>query len=173
MGGSKSFFYGLGTGLMIGATIIQLTHTSEESIRATETVDLTKTERSIEELRQEANELGYQLYNITEKRYTEEELQSKLAEEINMDILTETASPNSNPLEQKQSKDQGIEFTISPGSGLRSISQTLLDHGLISDREQFLRVMEERGISGKVRAKTYRFSDKPTLERLITELTNP
>jgi hypothetical protein len=173
MAGSKSFFYGLGTGLMIGATIIQLANTNNGSMRTTETVDLTKTERSVEELRQQANELGYQLYNITEKRYTEEELQSKLAEEMNTAILPERAPSNPNTLAQKQNKDQSIEFTISPGSGLRSISKTLLDIGLISDREQFLRIMEERGISGKVRAKTYRFSDKPTLERLITELTNP
>lgn len=155
MASRKSYLYGLGTGLIVGAVVLQLATIGEETARApAPSVENQLTEQ---QLAAAADRFGYVLKRADVAWYSEEEVAAKVAE-----AEAEGGAPR-----------KIYAFTIASGSELRTIADLLYELGLVDDYNGFLREMDARGLSGKVRAKHYRFDEVPTMDVLIEELTKP
>jgi len=191
----KPFLYGLGSGLIAGALLLQLASIgSGESLMTPEKLEAAAT----------AN--GYVLKDARTAWYSEEELRERIAaaEERARREAAENAAaaagneaaPAGGAAESGASGASGgsepasgaggssgseagesgpskmiYAFTIAPGSDMTTIARLLYELGLIDDYNGFLIEMKERGLTRKVQAKHYRFDSVPTLDELIEELT--
>lgn len=158
MASRKLFLYGLGTGLIAASLILRLADIGQSaSEQAADEPSSRANALTIEQLRSAAEENGYILHDASLTWYTEEELQSRLAESAS----------------QQQEVATVYAFTIASGTELGTIARMLFDMGLIKDPNHFIEQMEERGLAGKVQAKYYRFDGMPSLEKLIAGLISP
>lgn len=166
MASRKTYLYGLGTGLIAGALLLQLASIGESASRV----------MTYEELQAAATARGYVLHDANTTWYTAEELETKVAEAEARARAEE--GRDANPADN--SVDSGTEtggmvyaFTIAAGTELATVAKLLYELGLVSDYNGFLLEMEQRELTGKVQAKHYRFDEVPTMEELIEELTTP
>lgn len=169
MADRKTFLYGLGSGLIAGALLLQLASIGEGDAAA--------------DLEAAATANGYVLKDARTAWYSESELQDRIEEAVAQarreaadgatGAAPEQSAAGNDPSAANGGKSDKIyAFTIASGSELTTIARLLYELGLIDDYNGFLRLMEERGLAGKVQAKHYRFDSIPTMDELIEELTS-
>ena len=188
MAGRKSFLYGLGSGLIAGAVLLQLASIGGSDALLTP-----------EELEAAATANGYVLKDARTAWYSETELKERLAaaeEKVRSEIAKQPAKEpgaqagragagggasdagggagtgaGGSPGPEGGGEPAKIyAFTIASGTDLTTVARLLYELGLIDDYNGFLMLMEERGLAGKVQAKHYRFNSVPTTEELIEAL---
>ncbi|MCI3918995.1 hypothetical protein MO973_01970 [Paenibacillus sp. TRM 82003] len=168
MASRKTYLYGLGTGLIVGAVMLQLATIGESTART----PIPEAEYNLteQELTAAAKRFGYVLKQADVVWYSEEEVAAKIAE-AERRVRAETPPPGEAP--NGSAAQKVYAFTIAPGTELRTVADLLYELGLVSDYNEFLQEMDERQLTGKVQAKHYRFDEIPTLDALIEKLTTP
>lgn len=153
---NKLFLNGLGTGLIIGAILLQLMISVSEA----ENKPLPESEpplkqevNDLDALKETAKELGYQLY-------TQEE----------MDKLLKAAKEET----YKQSSVKIIKaFVIPSGSAASEVANMLLDLKLIADKQSFEDALSQKQLNSKIQPGYYQFEGTPKLAEVIKKITKP
>ncbi|HZG75675.1 MAG TPA: hypothetical protein VEZ72_07430 [Paenibacillus sp.] len=171
MASRKTYLYGLGTGLIAGALLLQLASIGESA-------SLTN-----EELEAAAAAGGYVLKDARVAWFNESEVEARVEEAVAAalaDKPTDEPAPEAKPAETTPPPAQApaeaakvYAFTIAEGTELKTVAKLVYELGLVADYNEFLIEMDERGLAGKIQAKHYRFDRVPTLDELIVALTTP
>jgi len=168
MASRKTYLYGLGTGLIAGALLLQLASIGESASVEPEPNAAEALELTPEQFREAAEARGFVLQPANETWMTRAEAE-KMAADAEARVRAEL---------QAAAGDEGAGgivygFTIAPGTELTTIARLLYELGLVDDYNGFLLEMNERKLAGKVQAKHFRFDAVPTTDELIEALTTP
>lgn len=180
----RSGLMGLGIGLMIGASMLQLILAAQDQSKP-----LTR-----EQLEKKAEAAGYVVYSADKPLYTEEELQAKIEEAIQQaQKKAEAAEPTSAPSDKqeieppaKTSPESDASPSASPGATdsedpkattlyvktgmtLTEVAAKLEQLGVVEDGDDFLDKCWS--IAKDLKVGTAVFTGKPTYRQIMTELT--
>lgn len=158
----RKLLIGLGAGLMLGASVLELMNAAQPSSAWTEEQWLAQAER-----------LGYQVFPAGEKVYTRDEVDRMVREaEARAAAAAGTGKQAGNGTSAKGEEDgRTLMMPITSGMTLQEAAEGLLVLGLLADRkdyEDFLRAA--RPYSGKIQPGIAVFRGRPTHEELIAEL---
>jgi len=161
----KTYLYGLGTGLIAGSLLLQLASIGESSAGT----------MSEDQLEAAAAASGYVLKDARVAWFTEQQVQEKVTEaEGKLRAQLEAEGASNAPVPAETAKPTMVYgFTIGAGTELKDVAKLVYELGLVNDYNGFLIEMKERGLSGSVQAKHYRFDRVPTTDELIEALTTP
>jgi hypothetical protein len=161
MANRKTYLYGLGTGLVAGALLLQLGTIGQSGREGRPEAGPSASETiTIDQLEEAAEANGYVLHDANETWLTGAEAEAKVTE-----------------AEERVGAEAGTSviygFTVAAGSELTTIAKLVYELGLVKDYNEFVNTMKERGLAGKVQAKHFRFDGVPTLDELIEALITP
>jgi hypothetical protein len=190
----RSWLMGLGIGLILGASMLQLVLAAKNQSNS---LSLTR-----EQLEEEASKSGFVVYPVDERIYTEEELQAKLEEaakakeqpaagtdQSKAKVTTDesnAAKPQDQSDEQKDTSTPDTEVSASPsapvaedpavatlyirpGMTLTEVANKLEQLGVVDDAADFLDKCFS--IASDLEIGTSVFTGKPTYRSIMTELT--
>lgn len=163
----KTFLYGLGSGLIAGALLVQLGNIGEMAKRPLDQLPIQEMTR--EQFRSMAEKYGYGLYDANTSVLTQEEaehLVQEAAEKARAEALEEAEGDRS-------SNTTVYAFTIAPGSTLQQVALLLEAIGFVQDADSFMNNMKAQGLSSRIRAGAYRFDEVPAFDELAEKLTTP
>ncbi|WP_199618012.1 hypothetical protein [Paenibacillus alkalitolerans] len=153
---NRTYLFGLGTGLIAAALVLQLVFEAEKvSFRDT---DEPETPIGIEQVQEAAAKLGYEVYKRDEPVYTSDEVEQRVQDALK---------------KESAEKKQSYAFSIGPGTDVSSIAHMLVEMGLVGDWRLFVDEIEKRSLADSVQARYYIFEEKPDMKSLIAELTSP
>ncbi|MBB6732880.1 hypothetical protein [Cohnella zeiphila] len=160
----RGWLIGLGLGLMLGASMLQLMDVARS---APQSVQLPNEPFSREELEKEAGAKGYKLVRDDGETYTKEQLDAAVAQ------AKKEAADSPAPLSSGEAEGDGmtkeLDYYVPPGASLQEVASALLAMELIDDKDAFIKLAKPSG--GKIRVGLCRFSGKPTPEEIVAELT--
>ncbi|THF81238.1 hypothetical protein [Cohnella fermenti] len=185
----RGLLIGLGLGLMIGASSLQLMLAAEKGASSLNLSDASLTR---EELREAAEAQGFALVDAAVKTYTQEELDAAVqkagsdaqaaggtdgiagsgADEAATGPASSAASPASSPADSSAAsseEEHTYSFYIRAKASLLEVATGLEELGLIDDKEQFAK--QAAAYSKSLRVGTCLFVGKPTYEEIIAEIT--
>lgn len=171
----RSLFMGIGIGLMLGASMLELMNAAGAQSTSFISGPLTK-----DELRQAAEEQGFALYTKEEMNRKIDEAIAALPDETEPTVTSTTepspsASPNAkaepSPSAEKETADADKIYSIyvEYGDNLKIVADKLKKAGLIVDTAAFIR--KAYPISKKLEVGTSFFKGKPTPKQMMDELT--
>lgn len=197
---NRSFMIGLGSGLLVGALLLQLMNAGTGASvvpQASEVVKPTK-----EQLQEQAEALGLKLVEADDKRMTEEEWKRQM--------MDKSAKPQGSPVKAPEagqkaeapktpekpaapaSKASGqpaanaaadginkpktpeaplISVKIASGSNLTDVADKLKKSGVISDAAAFVETGRGLKMSTKIRSGTYEFAKGEDFDSIIAKIT--
>ena len=168
----RSWLMGLGIGLIVGATMLQLI------LAAKEQVGNMKTREQLEE---QASKAGSVVYPANEKIYTEEELQAKLDEAVKAQQKAEAPSPSPSPSSESkepisespsaiaEDEPKATTLYVRPGMTLTEVAKKLEELGVVEDSSDFLDKCWS--IAKDLEVGTAVFTGQPTYRAIMSELT--
>lgn len=178
----RSGLMGLGIGLIIGASMLQLILAAQD-----QTKPLTR-----EQLEKKAVAAGYVVYKADELLYTEEQLQSKIEEAVQQaqkkaeeadpaptDKQTSEsaaepspdseASASESPDATEEEEPKAVTLYVRPGMTLTQVANKLEELGVVEDGADFLDKCWS--IAKDLEVGTAVFTGQPTYRQIMTELT--
>lgn len=173
----RSWLMGLGIGLIVGASMLQLILAAKEQAGSINTK---------EQLEEQASRAGYTVYPANVKMYTEEELQAKLDEAVKARQEAEATSPSPSPSteskepESTESASESPSATaeeepkattlyVRPGMTLTEVAKKLEELGVVEDGDDFLDKCWS--IAKDLEVGTAVFTGQPTYRAIMSELT--
>ncbi|MFC5702104.1 hypothetical protein ACFPVX_12455 [Cohnella faecalis] len=172
----RSWLMGLGIGIILGASMLQLIllakglQTSEKN--GSEAI-------TREQFESYAKEQGLAFYPSAEKRYSEDELAAKIDAAIaalpeQTDRAQDAASPKADSAESngKEPSDGSSEeksIRVEYNDTLIIVAGKLKDAGIIDDEADFLK--QANSISKKLKVGTSTFTGKPAYSEIMKHLT--
>lgn len=179
----KRYLFGLGTGLIIAAILLELMHFAEAgtggallppSVSDEErTYSVDERTYSADELRRIAGNMGYDIYEKSIKLYTQAELDEQLALQAESAGEQSVAPPDDSELGEIVENTNTMSFSITIKQGMRSfeVSELLVKAGLIDDAKAFTEVVNLRGLTNRIRVGTFVFTERPDTDALIEAIT--
>ena len=153
----RSFWTGLGLGLIAGCLLLQmmLIGSAEPAMSSIEEID-------VETLKQQAENLGYRLYESGERWYSNAELAEKVSE-AKQDALASV----------EQNMEPGLERAvyIAPGMSSIQVADLLAKVSLIEDKDLFIQEIKKRKQQGQIQAGVISFKGEPDIAEIIDRLT--
>lgn len=173
----KMFLSGLGSGLIIGALLLQ---TLIGWHKPSTGVD----ENELEGRVKQAVEQERMVQIVPVKERLEQEKQQLEREKMELEAQKRQLQEEASVLEQRQleleqtgskAKDKTAEsaaaLIVVPGMSAIQIAEELHRLGVIDDPAHFVRLTVERGVKDKLRTGTYVFAAKTDAEQILTLLT--
>ncbi|KIL35313.1 hypothetical protein SD71_14885 [Cohnella kolymensis] len=158
----RSWLMGLGIGLILGASMLKVMLIGKEQAEMVAGQEPISRER----LQAEAKMAGFVLLPVNEKRYTQQELDAKIAAAASSN--NNKAKPAAPPA--KQGKEPRIvTLNVRSNMTLSIVAEELQKHGVIEDAGDFMEKAES--IEKKLKIGTAVFIGKPTYKQIMTELT--
>lgn len=173
----RSWFMGLGAGIVLGALLLQIITFAENQNDSLDKLngEITYTQKQLDEAVAKA---------VADAKASPASSEGKSGSPSPSGSTSPspTASPSTSPSESPSASaspsssadadnQQEIVFYVYEGMDLRRVARTLQRLGLVEDAEDF--VDASREIAGKIEVGTSRFKGKPTYEEIIAELTRP
>lgn len=187
---------GLGIGLILGASMLQLILAAKEQAGNAAELPMTR-----EQLEEEASRANFVVYPKDETLYTEEQLQVKLeeaaakaetekesepepsesAKATDEPASEEESASNAAPQSEEQPSsgtakeddaktgEESVKLYVSPKMTLQEVGKKLEELGVVADGADF--VAQSKAIATKLDVGTAVFSGKPTYEEIRQELT--
>lgn len=157
--------FGLGAGIIIGAILLQLTYAvfPKEDGQAEE-------EPTAEQLQILADGLGYAVYPKSEKRYTEPEVEERIAK-----ALRDEESKRQAAEVWSGETSTGYEVSlvvIEPGMNPQEVAEALVLAGLIEDGGAFVEELRKRRLAGRIQIGSFTFVGKPEMSEIIKTITS-
>lgn len=187
---NRSFMLGLGAGLIAGALLLQLMligqgsfskpQTREEVERAAALLDLKVVEEHEELMTKEEWEAQGRQGSEDEPDGDTPSVTSPESPEAPVppsspsagDETDETKSDDSNLTGELPNQGSSyIEYKISGGTTLSGVADGLLRNGIISDKDEFLKLATDQKINYTVRAGTYQFIAGEDYNSIIKKLS--
>lgn len=149
---NKRFLYGLGMGLILGAALLQMMNAVPKAADLPNSTPENQTvaEITLDGMLQKVEDAGYQVFDKTEKIYTQTDIDQASAK-----VKTEWA------------------FFVPPGMGPAELADLLFELKLIDSAESLTKALNVKQLNKKIQAKVYHFKEKPKLDDLILTLTTP
>lgn len=158
----RSWLMGLGIGLILGASMLQIMLIGKEQAGRVAGQEPISRER----LQAEAKMAGFVLLPADEKRYTQQELDAKIAAAVSSSN-DKTKSP---PPAAKDGKEPRIvTLNVRSNMTLSIVAEELQKLGVIEDASDF--VDKAESIEKKLGIGTAVFIGKPTYKQIMAELT--
>lgn len=160
----RSWLMGLGIGLILGASMLQLILTAKGQAGKSAAMPLTR-----DQIKEQASKEGFVVYAAEAKIYTEEELQVKVDEAVKQaELKTESAipSPSASPAAEAP---KVVTLNVRRGMTLTEVADKLEELGVVKDGDDFLDISSS--IAKDLKIGTSIFIGKPTYREIITELT--
>ncbi|WP_159884348.1 hypothetical protein [Paenibacillus puerhi] len=167
MSNKKSLFYGLGSGMIAGAVLLQLMNAapSASSLSRDGLVEPSSgspaAEKMTREQLREAAAVHYQVYGKDVKIYLQPEVDELIGQRI--------AEEREKLKAVEPAKD--VYIYVQSGMVLWQVSDMLLQSGLISDKKAFEDEMRKRQLTGSIITGAHEFKGPQTIEQIITGLT--
>lgn len=187
---NRSWLMGLGIGIILGASMLQLINAAKDR---SDNMPPTR-----EQLQQEAKDAGFAVYPADEKLYTEEELQKKLDEATQAkpkpeaqpsDDAAPQAEASSSPSAESSprpsgeapatesagepanvdSRDEPVTLYVRPNMSLQQVAEELEKLGIVADADAFVKTAKP--ISKRLDPGTATFAPGMTDEDIMSELT--
>ncbi|WP_281887584.1 hypothetical protein [Paenibacillus sp. YYML68] len=169
MSTKKYVLYGLGSGIIAGAVLLQLMLASPSSgfdaSQGAQQGQPTAEALDKEELRKAAS-VHFNVYEKDAKVYTQPELDAvvvKRVEEEKAKNASAAQTPAAPPVRETY-------VYVTKGMVMAQVSEMLFQSGLISDQAAFENEMHKRQLSGSVIAGIHVFKGPQSLEQIITNL---
>jgi vacuolar-type H+-ATPase subunit I/STV1 len=173
----KMFLGGLGSGLIIGALLLQiLTGWQKPSAGADEKGMEERVKQAVEQERMERI-LPVQAQLEQEKQQLESEKRELEAQKRQLQEEMSSLEQRRHELEQTgataedQTLDDAAALIVVPGMSAIQIAEELHRLGVIDDPDHFVRLAVQRGVKNKLRTGTYVFAVKTDAEQILTLLT--
>lgn len=164
MSNKKSLLYGLGSGMIAGAVLLQLM-----SFAPSANQELAKAVQqpapealSKEQIKAEASKY-FNLFEKDVKVYLQPQVDALVQQSVYEAIEKEKAKPVE-PIRE-------VYININNGLALWQVSDMLLQSGMITDKKSFEDEMIKRRLTGSIIAGIHVFKGPQTLEQIITALT--
>ncbi|SDC87145.1 hypothetical protein SAMN02799630_01572 [Paenibacillus sp. UNCCL117] len=166
MSNKKSLFYGLGSGMIAGAVLLQLMLAAPSSGTLTpeglgETQPGTAAETMTPERLKEAASVYYQVYEKDVKVYLQPQVEELIGQRLAEEKKKQEAAA---PVKE-------IYIYVQSGLALWQVSDMLVQSGLIADKKAFEDEMRKRQLTGSIIAGAHEFKGPQTLDQIITGLT--
>jgi hypothetical protein len=165
---NRLFLFGLGTGLIVAALVLQIVNEADKV--ANGDPQAVQGDMSLEKLRDAAGRWGYDLYKQDETLYTAAELESRIQEALSKE---REQAPKKDQAQSPMNEEQFFAFSVGSGSDVSTIAHMLVEMGLIDNWRTFMDEIESRDAAQSVQARYYIFKGKPSLDELVTALTKP
>ncbi|EFU40096.1 hypothetical protein PVOR_22594 [Paenibacillus vortex V453] len=191
---NRTFMMGLGSGLVVGAILLQLMWIGQGST-ASDTKDLTK-----EQLMAAAEALDMQVIEPSEELLTADQWEEKKlserssdtegsdkAKEIGTkqpDIPEQPEKPEADGKDQKPKEinkpaepktpvkaSAPIKVNIRAGNNLSDVASHLLSAGVIDNKQAFINKATEKKINTSIQSGTYSFTAGESYNSIITKIT--
>ncbi|PJN56041.1 hypothetical protein PAEVO_27640 [Paenibacillus sp. GM2FR] len=192
---NRTFMMGLGSGLVIGAVLLQLMWIGQGTTAAT-TEEITK-----EQLMAAAEAMDMQVFEGSEELLTAEQWEEKRlsdgageSEGADPALKTGTEKPEApqqpekpetgvdkkqesprvtNPAEPKTpaKAEAHIKVNIQSGNNLSDVANSLLNAGVIDNKQAFITKATENKINTKILSGTYSFTAGESYTSIITKIT--
>ncbi|KZS43719.1 hypothetical protein AWU65_26900 [Paenibacillus glucanolyticus] len=191
---NRTFMMGLGSGLVVGAILLQLMWIGQGST-ASDTKDLTK-----EQLMAAAEALDMQVIEHSEELLTADQWEEKKlserssetegsdkAKEIGTkqpDIPEQPEKPEADGKDQKPKEvnkpaepktpvkaNAPIKVNIRAGNNLSDVASHLLSAGVIDNKQAFINKATEKKINTSIQSGTYSFTAGESYNSIITKIT--
>lgn len=191
---NRTFMMGLGSGLVVGAILLQLMWIGQGST-ASDTKDLTK-----EQLMAAAEALDMQVIEPSEELLTADQWEEKKlserssdtegsdkAKEIGTkqpDIPEQPEKPEADGKDQKPKEinkpaepktpvkaNAPIKVNIRAGNNLSDVASHLLSAGVIDNKQAFINKATEKKINTSIQSGTYSFTAGESYNSIITKIT--
>lgn len=187
---NRSFLMGLGTGIALGALILQLALIGQG---ASATYDKTL---SREELEEQAELLNLKVYDLNEKVMTEEEWTSSKSDgsstlqgepdpaddsleqpaDPEVELPEESEEPEEPTSEKTSSADENsdmVTYRVIQGATLNDVADHLSTLHVIQDKAAFLKEAKRQKINTKIQTGTYEFKQNESISSVIQKITAP
>ncbi|MEK8130202.1 hypothetical protein WMW72_20050 [Paenibacillus filicis] len=166
MSNKKSLFYGLGSGLIAGAILLQLMNAAPSASSLTQEgmdkpAPAVAAESWSREQLKEAAAVHYQVYEKDAKVY----LQPQVDELIRQRLAEEKDK------QQAPEPPKDVYIYVQSGLVLWQVSDMLVQSGLITDKKAFEDEMRKRRLTGSIITGVHEFKGAQTLDQIITNLT--
>ena len=162
----RGWLIGLGLGLMLGVSMLQLMNVARS---APQSVQLPNEPLSRDDLEKEAGAKGYKLVRDDGETYTKEQLDAAVAQAKKEASASPSVSPSSSGETEGDGTAKELDYYVPPGASLQEVASALLAMELIDNKDAFIKLAKPS--SGKIRVGLCRFSGKPTPEEIVAELT--
>ncbi|MCM3782931.1 hypothetical protein M3231_08080 [Neobacillus mesonae] len=181
---NRSFLFGLGSGIVVGALILQLALIGQGQAGVNNTEDPSSLTR--EQLEEAADELQLKVYDAATEVMTEEEWTDLKASENSSQSTGNAASEpevsepqqpaapdNKEPTEPEQASEpasEPISYRVINGATLTDVADHLSALHVIEDREAFLKEATKQKINKKIQVGTFQFTEAESIDSVIQKL---
>ncbi len=167
---NKPFQYGLGTGMIAGALLLQLmisakgagTPALPEPGAPSSAPQLTA-----QEVRERADALNLQVYDKGIKLYKQNELDDSVSKAVAAARAEEAAKAQT----QTQAPAKEINVFITEGMSASMVSDYLFRSGVISDKQAFDEALRSNQLNTKIRSGLYSFGVNHNIQDVVARLT--
>lgn len=156
---SRHFWTGIGCGFIVGAIILQLMLWSKPADTQA-ALNLPSTSLSVDELKQQAEQLGYELLPSDITWLDSEQVEAEWEQRERQ--IREDAENDAPTIRS---------FIIVPGMTSDDVADMLLQLGLINDKEYFKSLLTKDDLHRTLQARLYVFYDEPKVEEIIEKIT--
>ncbi len=170
----KRFLTGLGTGLIIGAILLQLMNFAGAGRESVVPTDKLYSQEEADELVRKA------LVQAAEQTLAEEEAKAE-SSEADEDALSAAEIEDDSiqaDLESSEDSDDEVEATATYEVTIRyrmtseDAADAAIEAGLLDDKDAFLQELIRRNLTYRLQIGTFTFNTKPTIPELVQTLTS-
>lgn len=166
---NRSYVYGIGTGIIVGALLLQVMLAAQSPAAAPAGTPIEEMEP--QKLKEQAAKF-YQVYEKNVKVYTQDEfdagVQKKVKEET--DKLA-AAIPSDKPAEQASPPASSrTVLYVQPHLDATAVSELLMQSGVITDQKAFAAELDKQGGAYKIQIGYHEFQGALTMEQIVKNL---
>ncbi|PZT56037.1 endolytic transglycosylase MltG [Paenibacillus silvae] len=197
----RSLWIGIGSGMMIGAILLQLATVGQKALSDTNLEPAQSANWTKEQIESAAKSMDMKLVSAEDELYTEAEwVQKKKQESSQMQGKTastpnQTSSavqpaqpqepksdnvkgqseiklPNTTePEEPSQPKGTSVTFKVRSGNSLAMVAENLKQAGIVNDAAAFVKAGRAEGINRKIQVGTYSLEKGESFKSIIAKIT--
>lgn len=164
----KSLLYGLGSGLIAGAVLLQLMNIAKPAqLPSSQQGSVSVDEMNAQQLKQAAS-IYYQVYEKDQRLYTQAQVDTLVQQKLKEEKDKQPAAP-AQP-EQEPVKETYILITHGMTAG--NVAELLQQSGVIADRKAFEDAMAAQRLNDKIVAGVHAFKGAQDVNQVLANLTN-
>ncbi len=164
---NKSLLYGLGTGLILGAVLLQLMNEAAPANSAASkrpAAGQAPEEMDLIRLKEVASTY-YNVYDKSQKLYDQTQVDAMIAQKLKEENDKQAAQP------QPAAPDKETYIYVSKGMTAVQVADLLQQSGVIADKTAFVGMMKQKQLNDKIVSGVHVFKGFPELAQVIANLT--
>ncbi|SCW42530.1 hypothetical protein SAMN04487970_1006178 [Paenibacillus tianmuensis] len=166
---NKSLLYGLGTGLILGAVLLQLMNAvAPSSSAASKQPAAGQAPEEMDRIRlKEAASTYFNVYDKSQKLYDQPQVDAMIAQKLKEEKDKQAAQP------QSAAPDKETYIYVSKGMTAAQVADLLQQSGVIADRTALVDELRQKQLNDKIISGVHGFKGSQELTQIIANLTTP